>query len=795
MKKRLYIWITLTALLVLGSTIIFLLLPYLFDIYLSPRLIAELPFTQKKLSISRLSPWETRGTLILANNDQPTLSIPRFDLHYTPASLLHGKIAEVILDSASLQIEIQNGHAAIKGFPFQTSSSKQENKTSPFILPLAVETIILKNCSITFEGDFQYPVTLLIEGQVSLSFLEQPEKKKLLSALSGRIQSHGALDLDGEFGLKLMESGYQSHLQLQLPDIGQIPNLVPELKDARLKGSLSINGNAHIDQLLNQITGYEATVKLPGFRYSQNKVVFQNMSEQTPLTLQISGNAEQARYTLANVTLTEPEKSTLDLKGEMNISERTYSGISHLLFERTHASTTISYNGKNQKSGTSINYRLDSNAFTLDDTLSVSPFTAEGKVDFDGATFVGTLNSRIPEIALNKSETKLINVSLQLPFRYPVLSEGTAGELTIKEIQYQGIKSGSIRANLTPSPKGVAFTTLFTTPFIAHLQLTCEGSAQVTQDISVHCRLPETQFDSVTFPDFVQLPEKLSIKGKLAAVGDFHVSDIVAAGKLKIEYHDGTLLQGENKLSDINVGVVFPNLPLLQSDPDQLFTIGVLDFGKIKLSKARINFRIENEKSIFIEKVLAGWCGGKVETGSFKLARDMKEVETTLYCDRLGFTELLAQFGINKTEGQGSLNGRIPMIVSKKGVIFDDGFLFSTPGNSGIVRFTDTKQLLQGMPKANNSAYLDYSMKALENFSYNWTKLSFNSQKDDLLITMQLDGKPADPLPFGYKNGQIVPSDQGPGLQHPIRLDVNFRLPMQDLFRYGKNIKSIMENM
>jgi hypothetical protein len=86
-------------------------------------------------------------------------------------------------------------------------------------------------------------------------------------------------------------------------------------------------------------------------------------------------------------------------------------------------------------------------------------------------------------------------------------------------------------------------------------------------------------------------------------------------------------------------------------------------------------------------------------------------------------------------------------------------------------------------------------MKALENFSYNWAKLSFNSQQDDLLIAMQLDGEPADPLPFGYKNGQIVPSSQGPGLQHPIRLDVNFRLPMHDLFQYGKSIQSFMENM
>jgi len=32
-------------------------------------------------------------------------------------------------------------------------------------------------------------------------------------------------------------------------------------------------------------------------------------------------------------------------------------------------------------------------------------------------------------------------------------------------------------------------------------------------------------------------------------------------------------------------------------------------------------------------------------------------------------------------------------------------------------------------------------MQALENFSYNWTKLTFNSQEDDLLIKMQIDGK------------------------------------------------------
>lgn len=126
-------------------------------------------------------------------------------------------------------------------------------------------------------------------------------------------------------------------------------------------------------------------------------------------------------------------------------------------------------------------------------------------------------------------------------------------------------------------------------------------------------------------------------------------------------------------------------------------------------------------------------------------------------------------------------------------MIFDDGFLFSTPGNSGIVRFNNTAMLRQGLPETGQTAYLDYSMQAMENFSYNWTKLTFNSQGDDLLISMQIDGKPAEPLPFGYQSGQLVARTDGPGLQHPIRLDVNFHLPFTQMFKYGQKIQKIME--
>lgn len=795
MKKRFHLTITLPLIILLGSALFFLFLPYLFDLYLFPRIISKLPYSEKEISLSRLSPWKIRGTVTLADNDRGTLSVPKFELHYTPGSLFRGEISRLLLDSASLQLEMQDGHPTIRGLASNNAPDPKKNNPSPFLLPLAAEAIILKNCSITLHRDQQTPIDITFDGRFTLKFMEQPEDKKLLSALSGQIKTRGNLAFEGEIGMELKEDGYDLNTQLQSPDISQLFHLFPKYQDLQLRGGLTLNAHTKFDNLVKQLTSYELTVKVPGFRFGNTKFTFANNSPEKPLTIQLAGGLEKSQYVLNNIVLTKPEGATLDLQGEIEILKRAFKGTGQLFSERTNSTFTMNYSGVNHQPESEISYQLASDAFTIENAVTISSLKAEGDIVINGSTLAANINSRIPEIAFKKYKTKLINISLQLPFQYPALSKGRAGDLRVEKILYQGINSGKLKATLSPSVKGVAFTTLFTTPFIPGLKFTCDGSAPMTADISAQCRIPKTQFDSSTFPSFMPLPDELFLSGELAANGEFSIANQVTAGKLTVNLSNGTLTHGENVLSDINFGVVFPHLPLLQSSSSQLCTIGSLNLGKVKLSDAKIRFRIEDNQAIFLEKTRLSWCGGKVETGGFTLSKDMKELETTLYCDRLGFTELLGQFGIDKAEGQGSLNGRLPILINSKGLVFDDGFLFSTPGNSGIVRFNDTRQLRQGIPDIDKSAYLDYSMKALENFSYNWTKLSFNSLEDDLLIKMQLDGKPAEPLPFGYKKGQIVPSNTGPGLQHPIRLDVNFRLPLQDLFQYGKNIQSIMENM
>ena len=749
MKKYSHLLLTLPLMLVLGCGFFFLLLPSLLNLYLLPGLLTDLPFAEKDLRLFQITPWRASGTLNLADPVRPGLAVPRFEIYSSPGALLRGKIGGLIIDSASIHIEMQDGHPVIRGLSGKNppAAEQRTSRGTPLTvaLPLTIESITLKNCRLIVHQGLQKTHSVIMDAYFELGFAASSDIGRLLTSVVGHIKTKGALDLQGTIDLQATDDGYM------------------------------------------------AAVNVSALQIRQDNFFIDTTASDPPITLQIIGNLEKARFALSNLILIKPEQVTLAMEGEIQGTKRIFQGAANFTPARTKSTVSIHFSGSAQQSATSIDYVLAGEPFTLADA-SFGPVKAEGNITIEGTSFRVQLNGNIPEIGLRKWNTKLVNLSFALPLHYPPKA-GAAGSVKIDQLRYQNSNSGALQATVAQTESGVTASSMITTPFAPGMQLLCDGSASMAGDITAHCRIPATKFNSATFPGFLSLPDKLSLSGTLAAKGELKLTNTQPTGTITAEIHQGSVKQGKNKLSNIDIAMVFPRLPLLQSAPSQLCTIGAAQFGKIKLSDGRIRFRIEDAHSLFVEKMQMSWCGGKVETGSLALTKNLQELETTLYCDRLGFTELLAQFGIDKTEGQGSLNGRLPMVLSRKRIRFDDGFLFSTPGNSGIVRFNDTSQLRQGIPDINQSSYLDYSMQALQNFAYNWTKISFNSHDDDLLITMQLDGKPAEPLPFSYKDGQIVPSATGTGLQHPIRLDVNFRLPVNDLFQYGTSIQSMMEKM
>jgi hypothetical protein len=90
---------------------------------------------------------------------------------------------------------------------------------------------------------------------------------------------------------------------------------------------------------------------------------------------------------------------------------------------------------------------------------------------------------------------------------------------------------------------------------------------------------------------------------------------------------------------------------------------------------------------------------------------------------------------------------------------------------------------------------MELAREALKDYDYSWAKLNINSEGEELLLQMQMDGKPARTLPFVYRKDiggfMKVEADAKGSKFQGIRLDVNFRLPLDKLMQYKELIEMI----
>ncbi|HSO18873.1 MAG TPA: YdbH domain-containing protein [Desulfosarcina sp.] len=219
--------------------------------------------------------------------------------------------------------------------------------------------------------------------------------------------------------------------------------------------------------------------------------------------------------------------------------------------------------------------------------------------------------------------------------------------------------------------------------------------------------------------------------------------------------------------------------------------------GGILVEGGGVDFQIEPGKTLFIEKGRLSWCGGKVDVQSLRLAPGRPEYQLGLYCQRLQLSRILEQLGAVHARGSGSVNGMIPVAFSAGRLGFDDGFLFSTPGESGEIQLTGTEILTRGIPKDTPQfAQVELAREALKDYAYDWAKLGLSTEGEDLVMRLQFDGKPARPLPFVYEKeiGRFVRIEAGAqgSVFQGIGLDVNLRLPLNRLLRY-KEIVNLMD--
>lgn len=414
------------------------------------------------------------------------------------------------------------------------------------------------------------------------------------------------------------------------------------------------------------------------------------------------------------------------------------------------------------------------------------------------------MDARIVEgkVESAKFKTKVSGINVRLPLVFPYENENNPGDFSIQKIGYNDKITASLGGSITQSESlGVAIGGKVSVAQLDGFNLGFEGRAGGTD--------PSARIDFVMDP-FLLIPARMGKLIPKKLFGDD--SSIRLSSKGTIEYKNqgvistGSIMMDKGNLffpdMDLSLAGVagsvdFNDLLVLESLPGQVVTIDKITTGQFELTHAKARFSIEDGRSVNFENLGFNWCNGLVSTESIRLPGRDNILSLILYGDRLELSSLLKQMGAFHAEGEGTLSGRIPVVYSDGNISFNKGFLFSTPGKGGRVVIENTQALTGGIPMDTPEfVQLDLTREALKDFDYQWAKLELNTSGDTLYMNMELDGKPANILPFEYQKevGSFVRVDaKSPGSRFQgIKLNVNLKLPFNQVLKFGNRLNSIL---
>jgi len=418
-----------------------------------------------------------------------------------------------------------------------------------------------------------------------------------------------------------------------------------------------------------------------------------------------------------------------------------------------------------------------------------------GHVRFDDAQLVDT---RI-NIGIAKARGNI-------PLRFPAATSAKMGSVEIEAVRYQNRDLGSIKAGVQQTASGLSFNGNLKSPLVPELFAKFSGETHLGsfKDHETRARFeifyPETG-PEIDLGKLLPTAAGFTFKGKLLEEGNLVIGKEGFSATARSRLNNGELRHRKNKIAieAIQMDLLIPDLVKMHSAPGQKLKFARASLGEMNIENGEIDFQIESTRSILVEKSHFVWCDGKVDAPAIRLTSGIEDYSLILYCARLDLAKVLQQFGAASVKAEGQLNGRIPLRYQNGQLSFTDGFLFTTPGESGKIRMMDTEILTAGIPPDTPQyVQMELARKALEDYDYSWAKLNLTTEGEDLLLKMQLDGKPAKSLPFVYQRdmggfAKVEADVQGSTFQG-IRLDVNFRLPLNKIMQYRELIQMIQKS-
>ena len=407
------------------------------------------------------------------------------------------------------------------------------------------------------------------------------------------------------------------------------------------------------------------------------------------------------------------------------------------------------------------------------------PWHFQGRLDATGA-MVQNLDQKLA----------LSEISLNMPLAWPPPANGKNGRLNVKSVQWNQRQLGRIHGTLQQRANGMGIDLRHDSKLFPEMVVLIHGGMN-DSGLQLDARIPaDALIGEMDLGRFFPEAAGILVKGRMSASIQATISGGQPSGSGQLWVDQASVRQEERKLrlNGIHLDMHMDDLTTLKSAPMQKLQIAALQFGNLAAQALDMDFQLERGKTLFIEKAGINWCNGRINTAAIRITPGNEDYDVTLFCDRLNLAMVLDQLGAAEASGEGTVNGRIPVRWANGKLSFDNGFLYSTPGQAGAIQLSGTEMLLSGMPPGTpQHTQLDIATEALKDYTYQWAKLNVSSDADNLLLALKFDGKPNRLLPFAYDQslGQFKRvAGKGQADFKGISIDLNFTSPLNDIIHY-----------
>ncbi|MCD4742724.1 MAG: YdbH domain-containing protein [Desulfobacteraceae bacterium] len=800
--------------------VLFFSLPAILENQITKKASQTLELKDFQISLKKLGLFNTIAGKITTGE---TLEIDSVNIDYSLKSLMNKKIEKIQVSGLTIKVNIDENYNVIfndfdlKKFERSDSSLENNNNNDISSLPFLPEKIELKNSRIVLNILSQQ---IIIPFEIS-SVIKKEENiitaYAVLRPFGEKIKAVISLDLKkGINNIKIDSKSFDLYHLAQLLKVLAPEATIPFNTRINIKTDITINkeklkaqGMFAVDQTI--IAPLKIKYDLNLDIKNNNSFTFEAINSDTK-TIKLSYNSQDIILAKPYFKLTL-KGNPLKAAGKVLVkAEKTET-----IFEdnKTYAKSLsmdsdFYYDFGQTGKGLSIATNAGLKQISIESELLKASFQsagASGRILLDkNLSPIVKIRTHINKGRFESSEHKIkisgINANIPFSLPYSANRPSDSGKFTINKCIYDDNYELKVHGALTQVESGILFNGNVAFPEIKDFKLEFNSKAVALSQNNININLDfhsrPFKFSSKNLSKFTPKQVKgINFDLNLSSNGKIEYSSKGIKSNLKIDIRNGNVDIPESKLTlqGIATSLEFKNLLTFQSKPAQVLAIDAIQLNDIIMNNAIIKYNIESSNSLLVESTQLKWCNGTVSSEAIRVPNKANNYSIILYCDRLELTGILKQMGAFRAEGNGTLSGRIPVTYANGEIAFNNGFLFSTPGQGGKIMIDKADKLTAGIPMDTPQfSELDLAKEALKNYDYEWAKLIFNTFEDTLLVNMQFDGKPSNQvLPFEYKKelGRFVRVDAASRGSHfqGIKLDVNLKLPFNQVMKFGTNLK------